>query len=214
FFDLGNTLIDETRAHGQRNARLSQILSQERNDVSVADIELAMRQSSEEFAPRLIVRALEILAGRAFPYENLLKQVGYDKSYERPYCGVDTLLRIISQKYMIGIIANQSAGTAERIKSYGLSSFISLCLSSAEEGLSKPDPAMFELALTRAGCSPEDAVMVGDRIDNDIAPARRAGWRTVRVLQGYGQYQKPRTQEETADYTVQSVNFVEKILIE
>ncbi|MDE5966300.1 MAG: HAD hydrolase-like protein [Lachnospiraceae bacterium] len=34
-------------------------------------------------------------------------------------------------------------------------------------------PRIFELALERASCSPENAVMIGDRLDNDIIPAKR-----------------------------------------
>ena len=57
--------------------------------------------------------------------------------------------------------------------------FVSLCLSSAELGLKKPDPEIFQLALSQSGCEPEQAVMIGDRLDNDIRPARLQGWKTI-----------------------------------
>jgi FMN phosphatase YigB (HAD superfamily) len=38
--------------------------------------------------------------------------------------------------------------------------------------------------LKRAGCAPSEAVMIGDRIDDDIRPARSLGWKTIRVTQG------------------------------
>jgi HAD superfamily hydrolase (TIGR01549 family) len=53
--------------------------------------------------------------------------------------------------------------------------FISICLSSTEVGLEKPDPAIFQLALSQSGCEPPQAVMIGDRLDNDIRPARLLG---------------------------------------
>jgi FMN phosphatase YigB (HAD superfamily) len=59
--------------------------------------------------------------------------------------------------------------------------FISICLSSMEVGLEKPDPAIFQLALSQSGCEPEQAVMIGDRLDNDIRPARLLGWKTIRI---------------------------------
>lgn len=40
----------------------------------------------------------------------------------------------------------------------------------------------------RSGCWPENAVMVGDRIDNDIVPAKKMGMHTIWVKQGYGKY--------------------------
>ena len=112
-------------------------------------------------------------------------------------CGVG-----LSEKYQIGVIANQSAGTEARLNQYGLDPFISLCFSSAEIGLTKPDPALFKMALDQAGCEPCEAVMVGDRIDNDLRPAKSLGWKTVRVLQGIARTQTPREPLEEADFTI------------
>jgi len=92
---------------------------------------------------------------------------------------------MLSARYRIGVIANQPAGTEERLTNWGLMPLVSICLSSTEVGLEKPDPAIFRLALTRAECAPEEAVMIGDRLDNDIRPARLQGWKTIRILQGF-----------------------------
>jgi putative hydrolase of the HAD superfamily len=43
------------------------------------------------------------------------------------------------------------------------------------EGVEKPDPRLFEIALERAGARAEDALHVGDRADLDLAGARAAG---------------------------------------
>ena len=65
-------------------------------------------------------------------------------------------------------------------------------IASAEEGVSKPDPRIFEIALGRADCKAEHAVMIGDRIDNDVVPAKKMGMKTVWIRQGgavgYGSY--------------------------
>ena len=48
-------------------------------------------------------------------------------------------------------------------------------------GFSKPDPHVFRLLSARLqarGIAAGDTLMVGDRLDNDIAPARAQGWRT------------------------------------
>ena len=77
-----------------------------------------------------------------------------------------------------------------------------MVLASAELGLAKPDPAIFDLALERTGCSPDQAWMVGDRLDNDIRPANAAGWHTIRLLQGYNRKQQPRDTLDLPDYTI------------
>lgn len=181
--------------------------------VSAADFDLAMKQASEEFAPRLIVRAIELLlGGHVDPWE-LLARTPYDKSLERPYPETREVLSVLASRFQIGVIANQSVGTEDRLRSYGLLPSISACCSSTEEGLAKPDPAFFKLAISRAGCHSAEAVMVGDRLDNDIAPAKQLGWKTIRVLQGYGRFQQPRSDHETPDHTVNSLSELPGILM-
>jgi len=80
--------------------------------------------------------------------------------------------------------------------------FISICLSSKEVGLEKPDPAIFQLALSQSGCEPSQAVMIGDRLDNDIRPARLLGWKTIRIAQGFARFQSPRDGLDEADLTL------------
>ena len=115
------------------------------------------------------------------------------------------MLETLSAKYSVGIIANQSAGAEERLKKYGLSQYISLCISSAEAGYAKPDSRIFALALNKAKCRAQNAVMIGDRLDNDIFPAKKLGMRTVHIKQGFGTYQTPRSKEYKADITVNNL---------
>ena len=50
--------------------------------------------------------------------------------------------------------------------------------------IGKPERIMFDVALERLGTAPERTLMVGDRIETDIAGAQRAGWRAALVLTG------------------------------
>ena len=56
-----------------------------------------------------------------------------------------------------------------------------LCFWSFEHGFSKPDPHVFQILTARLaarGISPSDTLMVGNRLDSDIAPAKAHGWQT------------------------------------
>ncbi|WP_155833308.1 HAD family hydrolase [Butyrivibrio sp. WCD3002] len=117
-------------------------------------------------------------------------------------------LELLSKKYKIGIIANQLPGTATRLEKHGVLKFIDLVIASAEEGLEKPDRRIFELALSRANCKPENAVMIGDRVDNDIIPAKKMGMKTVRVKQGMWKYWEVSNEDEQADYEVDDLSEV------
>ena len=83
--------------------------------------------------------------------------------------------------------------------------YIDIVIASAEEGVAKPDLRIFKAALSRAACKPEEAVMVGDRIDNDIIPANKIGMTTVWIRQGFGGYAELKTVEEQPDYIVNTL---------
>jgi len=83
---------------------------------------------------------------------------------------------------------------------------------SDEVGFSKPDTRIFFHALKVAGCEPEKAVMVGDRLDNDIGPAKSIGMTTVWVRRGLMTYQKPSTEMEKADYEIHTLEGLLTIL--
>jgi 4-nitrophenyl phosphatase len=50
--------------------------------------------------------------------------------------------------------------------------------------IGKPEPLMLELAMNSAGGTLQDTAMLGDRLDTDIAAARRLGMTSVLVLTG------------------------------
>ena len=208
FFDLGNTLISEERAWERRIQRLVSSLERYGRRRAIEEVRAALREASEEFAPRLITRAIEKLIDDLECRKSILAEARYDKELESPYEGAEQTLRALSSRYRIGVIANQPAGTEERLRKWGLMSFISICLSSTEVGLEKPDPAIFQLALSQSGCEPEQAVMIGDRLDNDIRPARLLGWKTIRIAQGFARFQSPRDGLDEADITLANVKLV------
>ncbi|HEL0121197.1 TPA: HAD family hydrolase, partial [Streptococcus equi subsp. zooepidemicus] len=59
-----------------------------------------------------------------------------------------------------------------------------LSVSSSDVGLQKPDLALFRYALDQAGVLARDAVYIGDRVDNDIIPAKTLGMTAIRIHQG------------------------------
>jgi 8-oxo-dGTP diphosphatase/putative hydrolase of the HAD superfamily len=208
FFDLGNTLISEERAWERRIQRLASSLERFGRRRAIEEVRAALREASEEFAPRLITRAIEKLIDDLEYRKLILAEARYDKELELPYESAEQTLRTLSSRYRIGVIANQSAGTEERLTKWGLMPFILICLSSAEVGLEKPDPAIFQLALSQSGCEPDQAVMIGDRLDNDIRPARLLGWKTIRIAQGFARFQSPRDGLDEADLTLANVKLV------
>ena len=190
FFDIGSTLVDESIAYRKRI------------ETTVANTDI----SYDEFYRKMV----EISKQNQDAYNSAVAVYGLNKALwnsddEVVYPEAEECLRELSKRYKIGIIANQNPGSRERLEKIGLLKYIDLVVASAEEGVAKPDLRIFRIALERAACKPEEAVMVGDRIDNDIIPAKKLGMKTVWIRQGFGGYAELKTVEEQPDYIVNTL---------
>ena len=67
----------------------------------------------------------------------------------------------------------------ELLRTFGVWDAMDSYTASEAVGRTKPDPAMFETALGKAGVEPAQAVMVGDRYEHDMDGGTRAGLWTV-----------------------------------
>ena len=193
FFDIGSTLVDESIAY------------QNRIQKTIAGSNI----SYNEFMDRLTQSAGDFKSVCA-SFD--LKPTPWNSDDEVVYPEAKDCLRSISKRYKIGIIANQNPGSKERLERIGLLKYIDLVIASAEEGVAKPDLRIFQIALERANCNPEESVMVGDRIDNDIIPANRIGMKTVWIRQSFGGLAEPQTAKETPEYTINNLNELFEII--
>lgn len=191
FFDLGSTLIDETVADTRRILEM----------ISGTDItEEAFREKRFEMIRKGLNGDLSTI-----DYFGLTKTPWHSED-EVPYPDVvSTLMELKQRGYKLGVIANQNYGTEDRLNNWNLRQLFDVIAASAELSMAKPDLAIFEWALNQADCRPQNAVMVGDRMDNDMAPANRLGMHTVRLLRGLGAYHKPQTDDEKPEYTISSL---------
>lgn len=197
FFDMGSTLIDESESYKTWFQRASDAVG---GAVSARELMEGYREGMARYAPT-IVRQL-----KQFGYTQDTTNHLYPHELERPYPQSKPLLERLSKTYRLGVIANQSPGAEERLQRYGLLQYFDFVLGSDDVGLSKPDPRIFLLALEKAGCEPREAVMIGDRPDNDVYPAKKLGMRTVCVRQGHAAVQKPRSPEYEADLVVDTLD--------
>ena len=66
-------------------------------------------------------------------------------------------------------------------RALGLAGLIDGIVTSIDAGHLKPHPAVFEMAMRMAGVHAEQCVVIGNREDNDVAPALALGMRTILV---------------------------------
>ena len=208
FFDLGYTLINEDGAAMGRLAQVSDALGQRGIQASPEDLRAALEAASARFDPNPFRSLLLPFTDDEDVIAFVRSSGRYPKELESPYPQTLPLLERLRGEYKLGVIANQPPRTQERLTKYGMAHYFDVCVSSGDVGVSKPDAAIFHLALEQAVCAPGESVMIGDRLDNDIRPAKALGFRTVRVLQGPGRFQQPRSAAETPDATAANLDEV------
>ena len=87
----------------------------------------------------------------------------------------DVLERLRTAGLVLGVISNFEEWLERLLEQLGVRALFDVRVLSGVEGIEKPDPRIFELAMTRAGVAPEGSVYVGDNPEFDVAPALAAG---------------------------------------
>jgi HAD superfamily hydrolase (TIGR01549 family) len=133
---------------------------------------------------------------RVDPWANRLYQLTLD---------AHAALKRLSVLCPLALVSNTAPAARRWLQRNRLERYFGAILLSCEVGISKPDEGIFREALDAVICRPEDAVMIGDRLDADIAPALRLGLWTLRVRQGPSYWQTPQHEGERAHLTVPSL---------
>ncbi|MEK6757512.1 MAG: TIGR02253 family HAD-type hydrolase [Nanoarchaeota archaeon] len=131
------------------------------------------------------------------------------ESYLVPYANViTTLIEIKKRGYKLAIVSDAPIMEAWiRIASLKLDDFFDVIITKADARKQKSFPAPFRVALKRLNIKPEEAIMIGDRIDRDVNTAKKLGIRTVYAR--YGNEYPPKSGKSGADF---EINDIEELL--
>jgi putative hydrolase of the HAD superfamily len=109
--------------------------------------------------------------------ETLVDSIRFD-----PYPdAVAALEGLRSRGLKLVCVSNWDCSLGAVLDRCGLAEHLDGAVSSAEAGARKPDPAIFEPALSLAGCQPGEALHVGDTREEDLEGARAAGIRALLI---------------------------------
>jgi HAD superfamily hydrolase (TIGR01549 family) len=107
------------------------------------------------------------------------------------------LAALRAEGYLVGVSGNQPPDVSERLlREAGIE--VDVLASSAAWGVEKPDPAFFDRVVAEAGCAAGEVAYVGDRVDNDVLPAKAAGLVAVFLRRGPWGYVHARWPEAAA----------------
>jgi FMN phosphatase YigB (HAD superfamily) len=143
--------------------------------------------------PSVVLEAVPSLARLPAPKldDFLFRQMQIGRTLRLADGAAPCLRRLNDKGILLGIASNSQAYTLRELSSLLQGDGLNLSMFdrevrfwSFEHGFSKPDPHVFRMVTARLearGIRPAETLMVGDRLDNDIEPARAFGWQTWRL---------------------------------
>jgi HAD superfamily hydrolase (TIGR01509 family) len=84
--------------------------------------------------------------------------------------------------YRLGVVSNFYGNVETLCREFGYNTYMKVFVDSALVGVSKPDPAIYTLALEKLQLPANQVTMVGDNFDRDIVPAKGLGMRTAWLI--------------------------------
>ncbi len=116
------------------------------------------------------------------------------------YPDVLPVLTSLRPLYRMGAVSDgQSLWAFPELRSVGLTDFFETVIVSSDLGYRKPDPRIFELALSKMGLSPAETLFIGNDMYRDVFGAHETGMKTVFFRSNQGEQ---RSMGAEADYII------------
>lgn len=213
---MGGTFVDETAAWEDRIKRTAAA-----NDVPIlVDGTLTYGTNDAVRKAERFREEMEKAAADNLPeYPTAMQRFGirykerWNHEPERLYDGTEEVLQRLHERYRLGVIANQPENARQRLEQFGVLKYFDHLTISGEIGFSKPSPTIFRETLRITGATAEKCFMVGDKLTNDIAPAKKLGFHTVWVKQEYGGMNRITDDSMVPDFTVESISALPEIFL-
>ena len=193
-FDLDDTLFDHRRS---ARAALAGVHREHAAHVDFAQFEAHHSHHLEDLHGEVLAGRLSIDDARRERFRRVFEAVdirvdatnieriagAYRRGYvsaRRVVEGAAALLAAVRRHARVAIVSNNVLEEQrEKLHFCGLASLVDELVVSEEVGVSKPEPGIFQVALSRLGVDAAQAVMFGDSWSADVVGAARAGIRAV-----------------------------------
>jgi HAD superfamily hydrolase (TIGR01549 family) len=195
-FDLDDTLFDH-RASAAEALRRVHVAHECFRRAAFDDFERQHAMLLEEFHPEVVSGRLDMDDARRERFRRLFACFGvaahdalcaeaagqYRREYvdaRRAIAGAAALLEAVRPRAAIAIVSNNMLQEQrEKLEYCGLAAHVDALIVSEEAGCSKPEPAIFRLALDALSVPAGEAIMVGDSWSADVVGALAAGIRPI-----------------------------------
>jgi putative hydrolase of the HAD superfamily len=194
FFDVGETLVHPVPSFHEL---FSSVVTREGHPRDPDDVVVASRVVTQRFSDAARANALwttspersqafwldvyeRMLGALDLPNGDGLRDVLYGEFTDPANYGLfddvrDALMAVSASGATLGIVSNFEAWLEDLLVRLDVRDAFGVRVISGYEGIEKPDPRIYRLALDRAGVAPRDAAFVGDNPEFDVDPPAALG---------------------------------------
>ncbi len=215
--DAGGVILDE-KEHEQVRADVSvEILSKIVKGYSRKQYWKDMEEAVKLFCPRAYEYVFfkylkEDLRKFEYYYSQHIKKFKERKPALKLFQGLDKELKEISKEFDIGIAGQYGKEIITLLEEENLIQYFAFRLTQADFKITKPDPRYLEQITRAFKVDPEMCIMVGDRIDKDIIPAKQLHMKTALNRVGIHKNQMPRIPSEIPDIEIHGIKGLAKAI--
>ena len=219
FLDAGGIILNEDDYENKAAEIIVDIIQKHNKEYSIEQY----WNDSEEAIYRYIPKVYEFILYKNInderEYKYCIKEFRQKSNYLskinfKLQNGLETFLEKFHTRYNIGILGQYGIEFKKYLQDNGIIKYFKFKEIQDDYKVTKPDPRYFVEILDNCNCKADESVMVGDRMDKDIIPAKMVGMKTVRVRTGKHKNQEPRILEEKPDLTVNKLEEIEEEDIE
>jgi FMN phosphatase YigB (HAD superfamily) len=208
--DAGGVILDET-AHEKEHARIiTAIIAETHAGYAVDDYWRDAERAVQSFCPEVYQFVLwkNLQQDRELFEKAKERHLAQWKTNRPPLlmmAGLAGEIVKIAERFAIGLAGQYGRDILDLLEQEGVLERLKYRVTQDDFAITKPDPRYYEQICERIGVAPSSCIMVGDRIDKDITPAKQLGMKTIRIRGGLHSNQQPRIPFEIPDVTLDAV---------
>jgi len=208
--DAGGIILDESEHEQVRADIAAEVLSTLIPEYSVSNYYADVEEAVKSFCPSVYQYVFwKAVKHDAALFENLYSTFSEEWQQRRPplklSAGFENELRAMCKDFQIGIAGQYGHELLELLELRSLLECFTHRMTQDEISATKPDLRYYQEIIKASGADPQQCVMVGDRIDKDVIPAKLMRMRTILIRVGLHRNQQPRIPFEVPDMELNGV---------
>ena len=216
--DGGGVIVDESLMEMIHSEIISELLCVVTPGYTVIDYYDDLDEAVWSFCPNVYKYIIwKHCKGDVTLFERLKKRHLDAWKERRPplelFAGLKEEIESLSSDFKFAIAGQYGHEIIELLEKHSLLKYFRSHLTQDDFKITKPDPRYYEQIIAHIGVTAQECIMVGDRIDKDIIPAKQVGMKTILVRTGIHKHQKPRVPFEIPDRELPGIKGLAEAII-